>query len=361
MHIFSRRGLTFWLYPFSWLFRLAVALRNFLYDYHLLPSVKLNLPVISIGNLTVGGTGKTPAVEYLARLLLANGQLPAIITRGYGRKARGGIVVADGQQICATVEDSGDEAMQLARRLKRAVVMADEIKARGARQVSENYNADVIIIDDGFQHRQLQRDFDIVLIDAPSFFENRWLLPAGPFREPRTALRRADAVILTNTNKAVSSDAETLSLLVRRHNREALLLQAILRPSHFENLSTGESLSLAAVQDRKIFVACGIARPARFFDELRNLGALVVGTAEYPDHHSFTSRDIADLSARAQSVNAEAIVITEKDATKWIHQLDADALPVWILRVEFCAEGDSSAFVRELLKRLSKKPEQGLR
>jgi tetraacyldisaccharide 4'-kinase len=357
MPIFNKRWLTVWLLPFSFLFRLAVYLRNLLYDHNLLPIVKLNVPVISVGNLTVGGTGKTPAVEYLARLLLANGRLPAIITRGYGRKTPGSVVVADGQRICASLEASGDEAMQLARRLKRAVVMADESKARGARLASETFNVDVVIVDDGFQHRKLQRDFDIVLIEAPSFFLNRWLLPAGPFREPLSALQRADAVILTNTDSAISSDVETVGALVRQQNREALLRRAVLRPSHFENLSSSERLPLSAVHGRRIFAACGIARPARFFDELRNLGAFVVGTAEFPDHYSFTSRNIADLFARAQTAQAETIIITEKDAQKWMSLFDAGVLPVLMLRVEFCAEGDASAFDREVLERFRKKLE----
>jgi len=244
MHIFNKRWLTVWLLPFSLLFRLAVYLRNLLYDFNLLPIVKLNVPVISVGNLTVGGTGKTPAVEYIARLLLSNHLRPAIVTRGYGRKQLGTVVVSDGEKICSAIEAGGDEALQLAKRLQHAVVIADEKKFRGAQYAWENFKIDAVIVDDGFQHRKLHRDLNIVLIDVPSFFENRWMLPAGPFREPFGSVSRADVVIFSNAGKCKPGTLDKLSYQTSR-NSSAILFTASLEPKFFENLATGEHLPIS--------------------------------------------------------------------------------------------------------------------
>lgn len=349
MHIFNKRWLTVGLYPFSLLFRLAVTLRNLLYDLKILRRIKLHVPVISIGNITIGGTGKTPAVEYFVRWLLTQNLRPAIITRGYGRQTSGTEVVADGMQLCSSVTASGDEAMQLARRLKEVVIIADDRKARGAYFANKHFELDVIVIDDGFQHRRLHRDFDIVLIDAPSFFTNRWLLPAGPFREPFSSLRRANAVILTNLDKAESGEVDTLKALCRQHS-SSILLTAILRPLFFENVVSGEMLPLSALQGKKIFAVCGIARPLRFVEGLQKLGPIVIGQQAFPDHHAFTPREIAALVARAVEVEAAALVITEKDATKWTEQVRNPALPILFLRVEFCPTAELTFLQRELLK-----------
>ena len=355
MHIFNRRRLTVWLYPLSLLFRLAVALRNFLYDRNLLHSVKVNVPIISVGNLAVGGTGKTPAVEYLARLLLKNNLRPAIVTRGYRRKARGTVVVADGQQICATVEASGDEAMQLARQLKQVVIIADERKARGALYAGEHFEIDVIIIDDGFQHRRLRRDFDIVLIDALSFSTNRWMLPAGPFRESGSALRRAEAIILTHADKTQLNELSALEAFCHKFSSSTLLLEGMLQPQFFENIATGERLPLSAFQRKRVFAVGGIAQPARFFEALQQLGATVAGKMAYPDHHGFTAEEMTGLFAHAQTAEAEALVLTEKDATKWAEQMSRPPLPVLFLRVEFCSVTDTTSFDRQLLERFRRK------
>jgi len=334
MHIFNKRWLTVWLLPFSLLFRLAVYLRNLLYDHNLLSFVKLNVPVISVGNLTVGGTGKTPAVEYIARLMLNNHLRPAIVTRGYGRKQRGTVVVSDGEKIRATVEVGGDEAMLLAKRLQRAVVIADEKKFSGAKYAGENFQIDAVIVDDGFQHRKLHRDLNIVLIDAPSFFDNQWMLPAGPFREPFGSVSRADVVIFSN---AKNSASDKLEKLFHRTSNEssAILFTASLAPKFVENLTTGEHVPLSFINEKNVFAMCGIAQPARFFEEIKKCGANVVESVAFPDHHAFKKDDIIAIFERARRAHAELIVITEKDAAKWSAEIEAHSIPVLFLRVEF--------------------------
>lgn len=348
MHIFNKRWLTVWLLPFSLLYYLAVYLRNLLYDFNLLSIIKLNVPVISVGNLTVGGTGKTPAVEYIARLLLSNQLRPAIVTRGYGRKQHGTIVVTDGEKIFATVEASGDEAMLLAKRLQRAVVIADEKKFRGAKYASENFQIDAVIIDDGFQHRKLHRDLNIVLIDSPSFFDNQWILPAGPFREPFSSVFRAHAIIFSNTDKSSSSELDKLSFRTQAAS-PAMLYRALLKPKLFENIATGEHLPISFLNGKKVFAACGIARPARFFDEIKKCGAQMVESIAFPDHHAFKKDDIMALFERAREANAEFIVITEKDATKWNAEMGAPSIPILFLRVEFELMADFDTFVSTIM------------
>ncbi len=355
MNIFNKRWLAVWLLPFSFLFRIVVHLRNLLYDFGFLPIIKLNVPAISIGNLTVGGTGKTPAVEYIARLLLSNHLRPAIVTRGYGRKQLGTVVVSDGEKICATVDSGGDEALLLAKRLQRAVVIADEKKFRGANYAYESFQIDAVIVDDGFQHRRLHRDLDIVLIDAPSFFENQWMLPAGPFREPMSSVSRAHAVIFSNTNNSALGKLE--KLIHRTSTKSsAVLLTASLAPKFLENLTTGEHVSHSSINGKKIFATCGIARPARFFEEIRKCGANMVGSLAFPDHHTFEKDDIVVILERARAVHAELIVITEKDATKWSAEIVAPSLPVLFLRVEFELMTGVEAFESTILRHCRKPP-----
>jgi tetraacyldisaccharide 4'-kinase len=358
MDIFNKRWLVFWLYPFSLIFRFAVYLRNLLYDVELLQVVRFNTPVISVGNLTVGGTGKTPAVEYLARMLLANHLKPAIITRGYGRTKRGTVVVSDGERILAAVEAGGDEAMLLAKQLPQAVVIADEKKSRGAEYASRNFQIDAVIIDDGFQHRRLHRDFDIVLVDAPSYGTNHGLLPAGPFREPYHALRRAHAVIFTNANQASSGQIEAL-LGKARASSSAPLFTSVLEPSLLENIFTQKSAPVSSLRGKNVFAASGIARPSRLFDATTELGAKLVGTAAFPDHHAFTKKEILEVVKRSHDANADAIVITEKDAPKWRGQIDAVDLPIFSLRVEFRITGDDMLFSKTVLDCLQHREGKG--
>ena len=352
MHIFHRRWLTWWLLPLAAAFRGVVALRNFLYDHRLRSGLKLDVPVISVGNLTVGGTGKTPAVEYVARWLQEQHRRPAIVTRGYGREVRGTVVVADGHRICAEVVAGGDEALQLARRLPGTVVIADERKHRGALHAATHFGVDAIIIDDGFQHRQLQRDFDVVLIDAAVFHANRWMLPAGPFREPLTTLRRADAVLLTRVDKSAPQGLAKLEALCARYQGK-IPGRAVIKAAFFENLLTGARQPLESMRGTRVAAVCGIAQPARFFESLTQHGADLVARRALADHHPFAADEIRELLALAAARNAAAVVITEKDATKWRSHVEGAQLPVLVLRVEFCPLPPLAWLEGELRRRIS--------
>ena len=185
------------LLPFSWLFRVGVRLRNMAFDHAWLITRELPCPVISVGNLTVGGTGKTPMVIYLAEKIQKMGFKPAILSRGYRRKGKGTTIVSDGRKPPLDYTESGDEPALMAQRLPKIPIVVDEIRFRGGTHLVRKFDPDVVILDDGFQHRWLHRDLDIVLMDAASPFSDGKMLPAGRLREPPKNLKRADLVAIT--------------------------------------------------------------------------------------------------------------------------------------------------------------------
>ncbi len=267
----------------SSLFGLGVRARNALYDRGLARAQRLSGPVVSIGNLSVGGSGKTPFVLLLGELLKARGVKFDILSRGYGRKTRGVALV----EPPGSPHDFGDEPLLLARRLNVPVIVGEARHAAGI-FAEQKFGPQLHLLDDGFQHRSLARDFDIVLV-TPEDARDR-LLPAGRLRESLTALRRADAVVLTS---GASSEAFPLEQkLVWRARRGIVPTNVPSRPVVF----------------------CGIARPKNFVAQLRTAGIEPVAEAFYRDHHAYTEQDIRDLQNLQQRSEADGFVTTEKDA-----------------------------------------------
>jgi tetraacyldisaccharide 4'-kinase len=269
--------------PLSALFGLGVRARNTLYDRGVVRAHRLRGPVVSIGNLTVGGSGKTPFVLLLGELLKARGIKFDILSRGYGRMTRG-IALVD---PTGSARDFGDEPVLLARRLAVPVVVGEERYHAGV-FAEKKFGPQIHLLDDGFQHRSLARDFDIVLI-TPEDIRDR-LLPAGRLREPLTSLRRADAIVLTS---GASPDGLSLNgKLVWRARRGIIPIKGIGNPVVF----------------------CGIARPKNFVLQLRTAGIEPAAEAFYRDHHAYTEQDIRDLLNLRQRSEADGFVTTEKDA-----------------------------------------------
>jgi tetraacyldisaccharide 4'-kinase len=267
----------------SSLFGLGVRARNALYDRGRARAQRLSGPVVSIGNLSVGGSGKTPLVLLLGDLLKARGLTFDILSRGYGRKTRGVALV----EPPGSPHDFGDEPLLLARRLNVPVIVGEDRYAAGI-FAEHRFGPQLHLLDDGFQHRSLARDFDIVLV-TPEDARDR-LLPAGRLREPLTSLRRADAVVLTS---GASPEAFPLEQkLVWRARRGIVPTNVPSRPVVF----------------------CGIARPKNFVAQLRTAGIEPVAEAFYRDHHAYTERDIRDLQNLQQRSEADGLVTTEKDA-----------------------------------------------
>jgi len=267
----------------SILFGAAVNARNALYARGVLPSRQLERPVISIGNLSVGGSGKTPFVLLLGELLKQRGIAFDVLSRGYGRRTRGVAVVDPG----GASRDFGDEPLLIARKLQVPVIVGEERYAAG-RLAEECFSARLHLLDDGFQHRALARDFDIVLV-MPEDAHDR-LLPAGRLREPLSALARADAVVLTTGAPADAFPIE--NKLVWRAHRTIAPCGGPAHPLAF----------------------CAIARPQNFFVQLRNAGVDLAGEASFRDHHQYTEKDVRDLMAAATRAEADGFVTTEKDA-----------------------------------------------
>jgi len=267
----------------SILFGAAVGARNALYSRGVLPSRRLERPVVSVGNLSVGGSGKTPFVLLLGELLKQRGIAFDVLSRGYGRRTRGVAVVDPG----GASRDFGDEPLLIARKLQVPVIVGEERFAAG-RVAEECCNSRLHLLDDGFQHRALARDFDIVLV-TPEDAHDR-LLPAGRLREPLSALARADAVVLTSGAPADAFPLE--GKLVWRAHRTIAPSNLPAHPLAF----------------------CAIARPQHFFVQLRNAGVDLAGEASFRDHHEYTEKDIRDLISAATRSEADGFVTTEKDA-----------------------------------------------
>jgi len=286
-------------------YALVTALRNALYDRGLLRSRRVPARVVSVGNLTVGGTGKTPLTLWLAGALLQRGRRVAIVTRGYGRRSRGVVVAGDGGRALVSPGQGGDEAVMLAQRFAGPVVVgADRVMA--ARYACETLGSDTVVLDDGFQHRRLARDVDIVLLAADP--RQQWLLPAGPGRESWRGLARATALVLGDDGIDVALAGRLLpagTLVCRQRAVPTALL---------ERTEAGWTPApLAWLRGRRVVAVAGIARPERLSESLRALGATVVSAHAFPDHHPYDRDDVARLVA---SAGADPLVTTEKDLVK---------------------------------------------
>jgi tetraacyldisaccharide 4'-kinase len=269
--------------------------------------------VISVGNLSVGGSGKTPVVAALARLLRDRGERPVILTRGYGRReaTEGVLVVSDGSRVREPVRRSGDEPQMLARTLPGVPVLVCADRYVAGLFAEKHFDPTVSILDDGFQHVQLERDIDLLLV-APEDVRDH-VLPSGRLREPLTAAALADAVLVAGTDDEVAAVASSLG------HRLAFRIEA-----HYGPLSQTTDPTPGA--PCRLLAFAGIARPERFFGALRSLGYDVVRELTFPDHHWYTQRDLETIQSAAKAVNAAVVVTTEKDAVRC--DLDVAVLPL---------------------------------
>ena len=293
--------------PPALLYRAAVALRNRRYDR---PgqAVHPGIPVISVGNLTVGGTGKTPLTAWIAERLLEEGRRPAIVSRGYGgTSGRGPCIVSRGTGPLVSAEVAGDEPVLLARRLPGVLVVVGSDRVGGA-SAARAAGADVLVLDDGFQHRRLARDLDLVLLDARDPFGGNRLLPSGPLREPIQSLRRAGAVVLTRCRAGESF--AFLQRVIRRHAGDVPVLHAGHRTAGLWD-AAGTSRATPA----RAVAFCGIGGPDDFFADLAALGIEVAATRAFPDHHRYRETDLAAIAALAAAQGAVPVT-TEKDLAR---------------------------------------------
>lgn len=321
----------------------GVRLRNVGYDLGLLRIERLACRVVCVGNLTVGGTGKTPMVIALAHCLTKAACKVVVLLRGYGRAGTAVQVVSDGRDFFLDWRGVGDEAVLLAKNLPGVPVVVGGDRVAAGRLAVQRFGPDTILLDDGFQHRQLHRDLDLVLMDATDPFGGGRLLPRGCLREPVAALTRAHAVILTRTDQA--SELARLRCYLEHVIPGTPQILTRHRPSALTDLAGGEQQPLESLRDRRVLAVSGIANPLAFHRTLADLGAVLAGRLAFPDHHAYGPADLARVEASAREAGAELIVTTEKDAVR----MPAGSLswPILILRVDLeITEGV------EVLKRL---------
>jgi tetraacyldisaccharide 4'-kinase len=313
----------------SLLYGSALLIRRGMYFLGVVQRKKTDQFIISVGNITVGGTGKTPAVMNIATILMNAGKRPAVVSRGYGRLDESSLViVSDGSRVLADSRTGGDEPVLIGSAVPGLPVVVGRDRFKAACLAHERFGNDVVILDDGFQHVRLQRDLDIVLIDAGDPFGKGALFPAGILREPVSALNRAGAVLITGADRA--ANLESLRKTVRQRTG-APIFSSRLVPKDLVEVMTGEVKQLVSLQDATVIALSGIARPASFVSLLGSLGAVVKEKLIFPDHHAYSQADLAQLFQRAADCNAGMIVTTEKDAVRLrSHRPEG----VWALRVE---------------------------
>lgn len=317
------------LFVLSLLYRAIISLRQTLYQHGFLKSRTLPCRVISVGNITLGGTGKTPFVVSVAGLLSQKQLRPAVVSRGYGRQDESKtLVISDGKAVLTDARIGGDEPVLIGSRLSGIPVVVGSKRYEAAQYAIDRFNPDTVILDDGFQHLGLRRDLDIVLVDSTDPFGNGKLFPAGILREPLTALRRAQAVIIT---KAESSTA--LEALKKRieNATKARIFTSSQRPVDLIDYHTGDVKPLSVLRGTTVLAFSGIARPESFSALLGSLGVLLAGECKYPDHHEYTRTDLAAVFKKASDDRVSMIVTTEKDAVR-LRALKPEG--IWTLRIE---------------------------
>lgn len=323
-----------WLTPLSIPYGAAVRLRNRLYDIDVLEVRKIDAPVISVGNIAAGGTGKTPFVIYLSQLIkdlnLNRPGRNVILSRGYKGASSGTHVVSNGKQVLSTPDAAGDEPFMMAEKRRSDIVITDKLRVRGAKYALENFKVGQILLDDGFQHRRIHRDLDIVLLDAENPLGNRRLLPAGFLREPVKSLSRADIVVLS---KAIGDDenlkkrAEGLSDLLKKP-----VIATRLKPLYWRRLGVGEILGAEEIGGRKVLAFAGIANPGSFFKLIEGFGGDMVSKIDLPDHCKYGSKVVNHISRQFAQNKAEWLVTTLKDSVKLPDILKM--LPLYFLDTE---------------------------
>jgi len=326
---------------------MAVRARLWLYEHRLLRHHTLGCQVVSIGNLTVGGTGKTPVVEIFARELQRGGRRVAVLSRGY-RSARLPLwrrlgdrlagwgrqpppkIVSDGERLLLDSERAGDEPFMLASNLPEVVVLVDKDRVKSGAYAISRFGVDTLILDDGFQYLPLKHRVDVVLVDRNNPFGNEFLLPRGVLREPASHLRRADYIFITKSNGSGSAE---LRDRLRRLNPRAEIIECRHRPICLREVFTGDQEALELLRGRGVTALSGIARPGGFERSLEELGATLIYRKRFADHHRFSQQEILDVINKSARRGAELVVTTEKDAVRF-PKIDRRDIPIYFLRVE---------------------------
>lgn len=342
----------------SWVFSLLVRLRMWLYRERLFHDTPLGCKVVVVGNLTVGGTGKTPVVMKMARVLSERGRRVAILSRGYKGRSDSPVrrfwrwltqgrrpdplVVSDGKTVLVGPEEAGDEPYMMARNLADAgvVVIVDRDRVEGGRFALRRFGVDTILLDDGLQYLPLHGQINLLLVDRHNPFGNRRLLPRGILREPVANLSRGTYIIVTKCDGPVPPELEAE---IRRYNRDSEIIACAHRPREFVEVDGPGRFPLEHLRGRRVMAFSGIATPERFEATLRELGADLVANRRFLDHHAFAEEDLDEILERAQRAKAEFIVTTEKDAVR-LQSGFRPSIPLLYVRLDVDVLGGGDGF-----------------
>lgn len=301
------------LLPAAWLYGAAITLRNAAFDLRIFRSHDVGIPVISVGNVSAGGTGKTPLVEEIARMLLKKGVRTGVLSRGYGRDTVGFRWVRRGSALDADARQCGDEPVQMARNLKGAFVAVDEDRVEGARTMIADERIQALVLDDAFQHRWITRSFDVVVLTAADALGQGVLLPAGRLREPMSSLRRAHTIVVTGCWR------DELCVKVRERLRpltDVDIYYTYPVISGLRDLASDKFVDIRKVAGKRVLAVSGIGNPASFRESLDRTGVQVTTHLAYDDHHTFTKGDVDAIHREIRKETCEAVIMTQKDAVR---------------------------------------------
>lgn len=341
--------------PLSAVYRVVTQTRLAAYKRGLLSVAKLAAPVISIGNITTGGTGKTPLVEWVCRVLARDKTKVCILTRGYGRANPGArVVVSDAFTVLTTAAEAGDEPFLLAQNLKGlAAVISDVDRAAAGQWALENLGAEVFVLDDGFQHLGLARDLNIVTIDATNPWGGGRLLPYGRLREPCSGLSRADCVVVTRADQ--NEDLIRLKDEIHKFIDSRPLLTSQMTVASISSIYSGRPEDIASLA-QPVAAFCAVGNPQSFFEHLRRAGIKLAWTRAFPDHHRYSQADVDSSCAEARRRGARSLITTAKDGVKL--KLFNFGLPCYVLNIKISIEQEESLIqmVHAAVARCSFKP-----
>ena len=348
------------LYLFSGAYRAVVSLRAWAFEAGLSREYRLSCPVISVGNLTAGGSGKTPMTLYLAEMLKQRGLRPAVISRGYkgAMEKTGGGIVSDGHNLLIGPEMAGDEPYMMAAQLRDIPFVVGADRYRAGRLAIRHFFPDVIVLDDAFQHRRLFRDINLLLVDAVAGFGSGHLLPRGPLREPISAVVRADAAILTRCDRgdpeiiaAICGRIQKIPVFQSRHRPYVYGCYPAGQEGNANVETTSDRADLNRLAGARVLAFAGIARNSEFKRMITEKAGQVVDFLSYPDHYAYTNEDLNLIGARAKIANADCIVTTQKDFVR-LHKEFHFPLDLVVLGVTMDFGVDENAFADWIHRRL---------
>lgn len=333
--------------PLSWLYGGLIHLRNLSYDKEVLASTKLPAFVISIGNLSVGGAGKTPMTIFLAQTLQQAGWRVVMVARGYRREGRGTCLVSDGEKILADLREAGDEPLLLAQACPGVPVIVDRNKTHAAAVAVEKFDPQIILVDDGLQHRRLRRDLNLVLMPASFFLHTPRLLPAGPLREPITSLRRAQFLLLTGLTDLPPSQQALVWERCKRFGARAFALDFQARA--LISLHTRETFPIKQLLAKRVVLVSGIAQPERFHLMIQTLGAQIVHTMRFPDHYNYRANAAEHIANTFAKTRSDLLITTSKDAVKLRRFECLARLPCFVLDIVAAPQPNFSSVLQTAL------------